>query len=160
MEGLLQQAQQPEQAPQEAPEAPQQQGMPSQDMSPQQIEQYKKGFQVAMQMIFEKRIFASILADVQGTGANGLAMTVVKVLEKVQEAVGRMDLMVAFALGMSILGELAEALNETGRFNLSEEDMTQAFTTGVSMWLRKTEADHTDQDKQVLQQLHQQGGMQ
>lgn len=147
---MNQQPQQPQQ-PQQAPNG--QGGLLSfaDDLSPQQIEQMKKGFQVAQQIMYDEQVFAGMMKEVQQSApAEALASVVTQVIMKIQEGLGQIDFPVLLALGIKIIDDLADAINQTGQMQIGEEDIAQAMQMAVQMYLS---ANHGKFDPAEIQNL-------
>jgi hypothetical protein len=107
------------------------------DFNEKQMDQFKKGFQFGQKVIYKKDIFQNLMKDMQGSDATGkLAKIIVKILGIVQEKAGKLDLIVATALGIALIGDIIDALNETGRMaEMGPEQVEDAFAKATQHWL-------------------------
>lgn len=106
-----------------------------QSLNNEQIGQLKQGYQMAMQMIYDKRIFDSMMQDLQQLPPEqGLAQAIVSIMMKVQEQVGQLDMLVATSLGIALLGDVTDALTQIG-MQVDQEQQTAAFEVAVQLWL-------------------------
>lgn len=113
-----------------------------QNLTNEQISQLKTGFQMAQQLIYDKKIFDSMMQDLQKMPPEqGLAQVIVSIMKRVQQEVGDLDMVVATALGIALLGDVADALNqiaeqpELAGLKVTEEQQVAAFEVAVQMWL-------------------------
>ena len=165
MAGLLQQ-QGPEQAPQAPqqgqpqqgqPQPPQAPASPQQNLSAEQMAQVKEGFQLGQQVLYHKQIFDGIMADAQEQPPEQvLGQSIVAVLRKVQDKVGKLDLMVAATLGIALLGDIADVLGQLG-LQLDEQQQTTAFEVATQMWLVASNGQY--QPDEIESAMAQMGGM-
>lgn len=141
-----------------------------QNLNNEQISQLKTGFQMAQQLIYDKQIFDSMMQDLQKMPPEqGLAQVIVSIMKRVQQEVGDLDMVVATALGIALLGDVADALNQIG-MQVTEEQQVAAFEVAVQMWLAANSGKYDQQkvmeamgqmqpEAQQPQQPQQSGGL-
>ena len=123
------------------------------DLSPQQIEQMKKGFQIAQQVMYDQQVFAGMMQESQqGSPAEALASMVVQVVMKIQEGLGQIDFPVLLALGIKIIDDLADAINQTGQMQVGDQDIAQAMQMAVQMYLSANHGKFNPNEVQGLAQ--------
>lgn len=129
-----------------------------QSLNNAQVKQLKQGYQMALQMIYDKRVFDAMMQDLkQLPPEQGLAQAIVGVMMKVQEQTGQLDMLVATSLGIALLGEVADALTQIG-IQAGEEQQTTAFEIAVQLWLTANSGQYPKED--VMAALQQMGGQQ
>lgn len=133
------------------------QGQPaSEGLSPEEIAKLKKAKQIAMTMIFDEKVFGEVVKRYDaGDKVQVLANTLVIILSKTEEAVGGMSVASLLALGIALVGEVAEVLNDTGR-EYTAQDVEQALYLGVQLWLKQNEGRVDPQELQAGVQSMQQ----
>jgi hypothetical protein len=127
MEGLMNAMQSPDQ---------QDAGQLASGLGAEQIAMYKKSVQVGQNLLYNKAVFDKMMEGTQQAGPTRiLAGTIVKILSKIEEQVGQLDLQVLLAVGISLLQDVAGAMQETGRVQINAETAQEALGMAVSMWL-------------------------
>lgn len=133
-----------------------------QSLNNEQIAQLKQGYQMAMQMVYDKRIFDSMMQDLQKLPPEqGLAQAIVSIMMKVQEQVGQLDMLVATSLGIALLGDVTDALGQIG-MQVDQEQQTAAFEVAVQLWLAANSGKYNQEEviAAVQQMAGSQGAMQ
>lgn len=130
-----------------------------QDLSPEQVEMMKKGFQIAQQIIYDKATFDALMKEAMqgGSPAESLGGLVVQVIMKIQEHFKKVDFVVLLALGIKIIDDLASAISETGQMQLQAQDVEGAMQFAVQMWLGANQGKYDPQEVQGL--MAQAGGV-
>lgn len=133
-----------------------------QSLNNEQIAQLKQGYQMAMQMVYDKRVFDSMMQDLQKLPPEqGLAQAIVSIMMKVQEQVGPLDMLVATSLGIALLGDVTDALGQIG-MQVDQEQQTAAFEVAVQLWLAANSGKYNQEEviAAVQQMAGNQGEMQ
>lgn len=105
-------------------------------MGAEKEEMIKRGYKLGRNLIYRKDVFSAFMKQVEGAQpAAALAEAIVFVLEKIQADM-KAPFDVVFGIGLMLIADLADALNETGRFNLTEQDISQAVELGVHQYLQ------------------------
>ena len=131
-----------------------------QSLNNEQIAQLKQGYQMAMQMVYDKRIFDSMMQDLQQLPPEqGLAQAIAGIMMKVQEQVGQLDMLVATSLGIALLGDVTDALKQIG-MRISDEQQTAAFEVAVQLWLAANSGQYNQQEVMAAVQQMAGGQMQ
>lgn len=106
------------------------------NLSPEDIAQFKEGFQLAKQLIYQPQTTEALIADVEQRGVQeAVAGSLVMVLQKVQESTGPFSLGVAAALGMALIDDIFDFLEQAGMAENSQELQQAAFESAVAQWL-------------------------
>ena len=122
----------------------------------EQMGQLKQGHQIAMTMIYDERIFQAIMEDIQSLPPEqGIGQSIVMVLSKVQEQVGPLDMLTATSLGIAMLSDLIEAIQQVG-IQMNQEQITTAFQVAVQLWLAENGGQYSQE--QVMGALQSMGG--
>lgn len=121
---------------------------PQQNLNNEQVAQLKHGYQIAQQMLYHKQIFDSLMGDLQKEPpVTVIARLIVMLLEKVQEGTQQqLDMVVATSLGIALLSDIADAVSQTGKIQVDEQMITEAFGHGVELWLQRHGSKY-DQDE-------------
>lgn len=100
---------------------------------------------LARKIIYSEEVFGSIVEEAEkGSPIDTLATTVVAVIGKVEGSRnGPMDPTAALGIGIALLGDIADALQQVGLPEFSEQDLTEALQGAVFLWL-KTHEDSLD----------------
>ena len=131
-------------------------GMGQQDLNPQQMQQFKEGFQLARNMLYDKQLFGGLIAGVdKGDPIDTFAAVLLSIAKNVEKKQGEMDLTVLLSLALALLQEIAGAIEGTGRQVPSAEQVEAALGITVKEWLTKN--GHRVPPEQ-MQALMQQGG--
>lgn len=110
---------------------------PEQNLSPQDIAQFKEGYQVARQLIYQKQVFDSLVHDLgKGDPVDVIASAVVMVMLRVQESSGQFSLSVAAALGIALIDDVTQAIEEAGILQLDADIQQRVFQAAVTLWLQ------------------------
>ncbi len=129
-----------------------------QSLNNEQIAQLKQGYQMAMQMVYDKRVFDSMMQDLQKLPPEqGLAQAIVSIMMKVQEQVGQLDMLVATSLGIALLGDVTDALTQIG-MQVDQEQQTAAFEVAVQLWLAANSGKYNQEE--VIAAVQQMAGSQ
>lgn len=124
--------------------------MIQQDFTPEKQEQAKKAYQIGQNLIYKKQVFDSVMASIESDPVSGLAEAVVMVLLKIDEGMGRMPYDVALAAALMLFDDVADAINQTGRAQYGEQELEQALSEAVQMYLGNYGEDN---DVEGLQQV-------
>lgn len=109
------------------------------NMDPKEIEQFKQGFQIARQLLYQEQVFDALVQDVQkGDATMAIAMTLVQILMKVQKSIGQLSLSVASALGIALIDDLVQMLTEIGAVK-EGVDVQQVYQQAVFVWLEENQ---------------------
>lgn len=157
----------PEQQPGQQPEMDEQQAMSG--MDPKEIEQFKSGFQIARQFLYQEQLFDALVKDIrQADPSTAIASSIVQILMKTQESVGQFSLSVAAALGVALIDDLIQMLEETGLLQGDQQIVQrQVFQQAVIMWLHEnryppevlsSELQAIGAPPEMIQQIAQQSG--
>lgn len=122
------------------------------NLNPQEIAQFKEGYQIARQFVYQEPVFNGLVQDLQkGDPVDVFASVIVTVMLRVQESVGQLPLSVAAALGIALIDDVTQAAEETG---VTQSPPQQAvLQAAVILWLQSN--DYPPQ--QVAQELQQIG---
>ncbi|WP_286238001.1 hypothetical protein [Neptuniibacter halophilus] len=133
----------------------------AEDLNPGQVEMMKKGFQIAQQIMYDEQVFGSMMQEAMqgGEPAEALGNMVVQVVMKLQEHFGKVDFVVLLALGIKVIDDLADAINQTGRLQIEEQDIQQAMSLAVQMWLTANQGSYDPAEVQSLAGQAKQGGL-
>lgn len=123
-----------------------------QTLTPEQIEMMKKGFQIAKNITYDKETFDSLMNESQQNSnpVEALAGLVVQVTMKLQEHFGKTDFPVLISLAIAIIQDLADSMNQTGKFQLGENEVTEALQLSIQMWLSANQGNYDPNEIQGL----------
>lgn len=127
---------------------------PGEGMSQEKEAQVKEAYRIGKNMLYRKDVFDGLMKQIgDATPAAAMAEAIVMLLEKIQESM-QLPFDVLLSAGITLLADLAEAMNETGRFTVSEKDIGDAVQMGISMYLQA----HGEKfDRNQIAQQYQQG---
>lgn len=96
---------------------------------------------LARKIIYSTDVFGSIVEEAEkGQPVDTLASTVVAVITKVESSRKTpMDPTVALGIGIALLGDIADALQQVGLPEFSQEDLAAALQAAVFLWLKQNE---------------------
>lgn len=154
--GILDNAAPPPQ--QAAPAAQQPPGGGSgQGLPPEKEAQVAKGYQLGRNLLYRQDVFADIMrsmGDASPVGAT--AEAIVFIIEKIQADM-QAPFDVLLGIGLALLADLVEALERTGRVEITQEQIPQALELAINMYLQA----HGNQfDQNELRQLYDNGAAQ
>ena len=128
-------------------------GMGQQDLNPQQIQQFKEGFQLARNMLYDKQMFGGLIAGVdKGDPIDTFAAVLLAIADGVESRNGEMDLTVLLALALALLQEIAGAIGDTGRPVPNAQQVEEALSVTVKDWLTKNGQRVPPEQMQALMQ--------
>ena len=110
-----------------------------QKMSPEEIKQVKDGYKIGRTLAYQDQVFDGLVKDAQQNPTSALATGIVNILHRVQEQVGQLKLSSAAALGMTLMDDIADALEQSGMMENSPEIQLAAFQEATHMWLRSNQ---------------------
>ena len=125
-------------------------------LTPEQMDKFKKGFQAGQQLIYQKQAFTGLIGTVSNDPVEGLATTLVAIMKKIEGGLGKLDIVVAMSIALGLLGDVAEALNETGKVQVDQQSIVAAFQRAIEMWLTVNEGRYSDEEIQSASQGAQQ----
>lgn len=143
---------------------PRGQGVPSPDAPVDEAAltaELQEAMRKASNILYEEAVFQSLSTMAQEVGpAEALAVTTVKILERLQNEGGEMAMEILFGVGMAIIADAADALQQGG-IEVSEAQVTQGLQRAISTYLRENPDQFTPEElkqgmdglKQGLQQL-------
>lgn len=108
----------------------------SQGFPPEKQEQAKKAWQLGRNLIYRKEVFDAVMNTVRNDPVQGLAEAVVMVLHKIDQGMGKMPHDIALATGLMLMADIADALGQTGRVKYEPEQIEQALSLGVQLYLQ------------------------
>lgn len=159
---------QPEQGAQGDQQNPMDEQQAMNGMDPQEVEQFKSGFQIARQFLYQEQLFDAIVQDVQqGDPVSAIASAIVQILMKTQESVGQFSLSVAAALGVALIDDFIQMMEEAGLVQDAQGMQHQVFQQAVIMWLQENryppevlsqELQAIGAPPEMIQQIMQQSG--
>lgn len=133
-----------------------------QGLGPEKDAMVAKAYKLGKNILYRKDVFSQFMAQLDSEPPVAvMAEAIVMILEKVNDSMG-LPIDVLLATGLALVADLTEMLNQTGRVQLSADDVTQAVQMGVEMFL-ETNGSKLDQNElmQAAQSMAQQvpGGM-
>lgn len=115
---------------------------PKPQVSPEVQAQAEKVFQVGDNMLWNKQTFAAIMQELEAKGpVEAVSDAVVMILSKAKELSGGLNKEAAMLAGMMLMGNLVEAINETGRATIDADVFTEALQMAVQKYLMVSQAD-------------------
>lgn len=125
-------------------------------LPPEMLEQIKAAYQVGANVLYNKEVFGQLVQGVDRQDPTRvLALVLLKVVDGVDQKLGGLDVNVLLAVAMLLLGDVVDALQQTGRGPFTADQVQQALAMMVKEWL----AAHGDRvPPEQLQQFAQQAG--
>lgn len=132
----------------QAPDMEQMQGQPQetpvsagqqQMLPPEKQQLLEKAFQVGKNIIYDKEIFGAIVKEMDsGEPAQSLAEAIVMVLGTIEkdQSIGQLPFDIAMGAGIALLGDLADALMQTGRGPFDANTIQTALQYGTQLYLQ------------------------
>ncbi|MCK9505899.1 MAG: hypothetical protein M0Q95_17185 [Porticoccaceae bacterium] len=128
---------QPQAQPQAAPGAD---ATGMENMNPQDIQQFKEGYQLARQFLYQKEIFDGLIQDMrQGAPVNVISGAIVTILLRIQDEVGQLSLAVAAALGIALIDDVMGALEQAGAGQNDPGLQMEIFQAATMLWLQSNQ---------------------
>lgn len=121
-----------------------------QSFSPEKQEQAKKAWQIGRNLVYRKEVFGSVFDTIQRDPVQGLAESVVMVLRKIDQEMGKMPSDVALATGVMLMTDIADAVGQTGRQKYDSKMIQDALSLGVQLYLQSYAG---TEDRAQLEQL-------
>jgi hypothetical protein len=149
------QQQPPQSAAQQAPAASA--AGPGQGLPPEKEEMVSKGYQLGRNLLYREDVFADIMKSMEDASPVGaVAEAIVFIVEKIQaDMQPPFDVLLGIAL--ALLADLVEALERTGRVQITQEQIPQALELAINMYLQ-VHGNQFNQDE--LRQIYDEGAAQ
>jgi len=151
-----------QQPPQQAQPARQPRAMPQQqqEATPEQVEQIKRGYQIAHNILYgnEGSIIEQAMQSVTDPKVNSnlvIAQAIVKILDKIEEELGQLEVAVLMPLGMLLVKEISDGLAKVTGRPISREDRKAIIQRAIKLWMQEN---GQGLDPQALQAMLAQGG--
>lgn len=126
------------------PSAPEQQ-TETPDVDRELMGQVEEAIATARGIIYNQEVFDSVVDQAMENPVDALANTTVAVMQKI----GTRDPQVALSVGVLLIGDIADALQQVGLPEIGEQALAEALQAATFLWLQQNEK---DLDPQKLQQ--------
>jgi len=125
-------------------------------LPPEMVEQIKQAYQVGANVLYDKQVFAGVVQGVDTKDpVRVLAMVLLKIVDGIDQKLGGLDVNVLLAVMLLLLGDVVDALQQTGRGPFTSAQVEGAIALMIKEWLSA----HPDRvSPEELQALVRSGG--